>query len=164
MWYRRCFSYCLCTSIRLSSIWFHMESLFLLWPLPAHGYSYKLIKKFGRNCKLAKCDIEDAFRIVCVHPSDYHLFGFTWNHYFYYDRCLPMGASSSCHIFEKNYLALQWIMVNKYKAGDMSHIIDDFLFVGPANSSQCFHDLQNFLLLCQRLGCPHKRFKNCSTV
>jgi hypothetical protein len=31
--------------------------------------------------------------------------------------------------------------VNKYKAGGMSHIIDDFLFVEPANSSQCFHDL-----------------------
>jgi hypothetical protein len=60
----------------------------------------KLVKKFGRNCKLAKCDIEDAFRIVCVHPSDYHLLGFTWNHYFYYDRCLPMGTSSSRQIFE----------------------------------------------------------------
>ena len=38
----------------------------------------------------------------------------------------------------------------------MSHIIDDFLFVGPANSSQCFHYLQNFLHLCQRLGVPIK--------
>ncbi len=50
-------------------------------------------------------------------------------------------------------------MVNKYKAGGMSHIIDDFLFVGSANSSQCFHDLQNFLHLCQRLGVPIKDSK-----
>ena len=70
----------------------------------------KLVKKFGRNCKL--CDIEHAFRITCIHPSDYHLLGFTWNHYFYYDRCLPMGASSSCQIFEKFSCALQWIMVD----------------------------------------------------
>jgi hypothetical protein len=62
-----------------------------------------------------------------------------------------MGASSSCQIFEKFSCALQWIMVNKYKAGGMSHIIDDFLFVGPVNSSQCFH-----LHLCQRLGFPIK--------
>jgi hypothetical protein len=41
----------------------------------------------------------------------------------------------------------------------MSHIIDDFLFVEPANSSQCFHDLQNFLHLCQRLGVPIKDSK-----
>jgi hypothetical protein len=77
---------------------------------------------WGRNCKLAKCDIEDAFRIVCVHPSDYHLLGFTWNHYFYYDRCLPMGTSSSRQSFENVSCTFQWI-------------IDDFLFVGPANSS-----------------------------
>ena len=70
-----------------------------------------------------------------------------------------MGASSSCQIFEKNSCTFQWIMVNKYKAGGMSHIIDDFLFVGPANSSQRFHDLQNFLHLCQRLGVPIKDSK-----
>jgi hypothetical protein len=45
---------------------------------------------------LSKCDIEDAFRIIPIHPSDYYLLGFTWNNYFYFDRCLPMGASSSC--------------------------------------------------------------------
>ena len=50
-------------------------------------------------------------------------------------------------------------MVNKYKAGGMSHIIDYFLFVGPANSSQRFHDLQNFLHLCQRLSVPIKDSK-----
>ena len=54
--------------------------------------------------------------------------------------------------------------VNKHKAGGMSHIIDDFLFVEPANSSQCFHDLQNFLHWCQRLGVLNKRFKNCFTI
>ena len=48
---------------------------------------------------------------------------------------------------------------NKYKTGGMSHIIDDFLFVGPANSSQCFHDLQNLLHLYQRIGAPIKDSK-----
>jgi hypothetical protein len=56
----------------------------------------KLIKHFGRHCLMAKCDIEDAFRLVPIHPTDYHLLGFTWNNLYYYDRCLPMGASSSC--------------------------------------------------------------------
>ena len=50
--------------------------------------------------------------------------------------------------------------VNQYKAGGMSHIVDDFLFVEPANSSrQCFHDLHNFLHLWQRLGVPIKDSK-----
>jgi hypothetical protein len=96
----------------------------------------KLIKYFGRNAKMSKCDIEDAFRIVAIHPSDYHLLGFIWNNLYYYDRCLPMGASSSCQIFERFSCAFQWIMENKYHVAGMSHIIDDFLFVGPPNSEK----------------------------
>jgi hypothetical protein len=42
----------------------------------------QLVKQFGRHCKLSKCDIEDAFRIIPIHPSDYYLLGFTWNNYF----------------------------------------------------------------------------------
>jgi hypothetical protein len=48
---------------------------------------------------------------------------------YYYDRCLPMGASTSCQIFESFSSSLHWIMENKYCAAGMSHIIDDFLFV-----------------------------------
>lgn len=116
----------------------------------------KLIKHFGRHCLMAKCDIEDAFRLVPIHPTDYHLLGFTWNNLFYYDRCLPMGASSSCQIFESFSSSLQWIMENKYGAAGMSHIIDDFLFVGPPNSDKCLADLQCFSSLCSRLGVPLK--------
>ena len=74
------------------------------------GKVIDLVKSFGRKCLLAKCDIEDAFRIINIHPSDHHLLGFTWNNFYYYDRCLPMGASSSCQIFESFSCALQWIM------------------------------------------------------
>lgn len=116
----------------------------------------KLVKYFGRNAKMSKCDIEDAFRIVAIHPSDYHLLGFIWNNLYYYDRCLPMGASSSCQIFERFSCALQWIMENKYDVAGMSHIIDDFLFVGPPNSEKCQIDLNNFLSLCRKLGIPIK--------
>lgn len=41
-----------------------------------------LVKFFGQDALLSKCDIEDAFRIICLHPSDYHLLGFTWNNFF----------------------------------------------------------------------------------
>jgi len=116
----------------------------------------KLVKYFGHNALLSKCDIEDAFRIICVHPSDYFYLGFTWNNLYYYDRCLPMGASSSCQIFERFSCALQWIMEHKYHAAGMSHIIDDFLFVGPPNSNKCLTDLSTFLHLCHKLGIPIK--------
>ena len=43
----------------------------------------QLVKQFGCHCKLSKCDIEDAFRIIPIHRSDYYLLGFTWNNYFF---------------------------------------------------------------------------------
>lgn len=66
---------------------------------------------------MAKTDIKDAFRIIPVNPKDYHFLGFTWKGQFYYERCLPLGTSSSCQIFEKLGTALQWVMLNKLEAG-----------------------------------------------
>ena len=53
------------------------------------GKVIDLVKSFGRQCLLAKCDIEDVFRIINIHPSDHHLLGLTWNIFYYFDRCLP---------------------------------------------------------------------------
>ena len=108
---------------------------------------------------MAKSDIEDVFRIVSIHPLDHHLLGFHWRESFYYDMCLPMGASSSCQIFETLSCALQWIMENVFKAAGISHILDDFFFIGPAKSSQCRDDLTNFLFLCKQVGIPIKMQK-----
>jgi hypothetical protein len=107
--------------------------------------------------------VEDAFRNIDIHPSDYHLLGFTWNGFYYYDKSLPMGASSSCQIFENYSCALQWIMETKYQVAGMSHILDDFLFVGPPKSDKCQQDLDKFLTLCSILEVPIKAEKNCST-
>lgn len=90
-----------------------------------------LVQKFGRECLMAKTDIEDAFRIIPIHPADYYLLGFTWEGQYYYDKCLPMGASSSCQIFESFSFALQWVMENVFNALGMSHILDDFFLWDP---------------------------------
>lgn len=50
-------------------------------------------------------------------------------------------------------------MQSKYSAGGMSHILDDFFFIGPSNSKQCHVDLTNFLLLCEHIGVPIKKKK-----
>ena len=118
-----------------------------------------LVKKIGKGCLLAKTDIEDAFRIIRVHPNDYHVLGFTCNNLFYYDRCLHMEASSSCQMFQLLSTALQWIMENRYGASGMSHILDDFFVVGPPNSDKCKDDLTYFLSLCKPVGIPIKTEK-----
>ena len=119
----------------------------------------QLIKKFGQGALMAKLDVEDGFRNIPIHPSDHHFLGFIWENQYYFDKCLPMGASSSCQLFEKLSTALQRIMLNKYKASGMSHLIDDFFFIEPASSEKCLSDVNNFQNLCQRLGVPLKDSK-----
>jgi hypothetical protein len=36
-----------------------------------------LVTQLGPNCHLSKTDIQSAFRIIPIHPSQYHLLGFT---------------------------------------------------------------------------------------
>ncbi|XP_033739135.1 uncharacterized protein LOC117326493 [Pecten maximus] len=107
---------------------------------------------------MAKADIEDAFRLLPIHPSQYKYVGFMWDNKYYFDKCLPMGCSSSCQLFEKLSCALQWYMTNKHKAF-MSHLLDDFFFAGPPSSSKCRSDLEIFLKTTEFLGIPIKQDK-----
>jgi len=58
-----------------------------------------IILAVGPKCALAKTDVSNAFRIIPIHPDDHELLGIKWKGNFYFDRCLPMGCSSSCAIF-----------------------------------------------------------------
>lgn len=116
----------------------------------------KQIKKLGKSCLLAKTDIASAFRILPVHPDDHELLGIQFNGDFYYDKCLPMGCSISCSIFETFSTALQWIACTKFGVPAMLHILDDFLFLGSPDSSICKLALHQFMSMCDVLGVPIK--------
>ena len=118
-----------------------------------------LLNHFGRDALMAKTDIKDAFRIIPIHPDDYKLLGFSWQGAFYHDKCLPMGASSSCQIFESLSQSLQWAMYSKFNAAGMSHMLDDFFFIGPKHSQKCLHDLNQFIFMCEDSGLPIKMEK-----
>ena len=117
------------------------------------GQAIHSIVQVGSSSYLAKTDIQSAFRIVPVNPVDYPLLGFKWRGQFYYDKCLPMGCSSSCAIFERLSTALEWIIRQKVKEVVVHHILDDFLFIGPTYSS-CQSALSIFKHICQEIGVP----------
>ena len=81
-----------------------------------------IILQMGRGCYLAKTDIQSAFRLVPIHPSDYHLLCFTFEEKFYYDKCLPMGSSSSCRIFESIATLIEWIAKNHFGLLNTLHL------------------------------------------
>ena len=79
---------------------------------------------------MAKTDLRNAFRLIPVSPQDYKLLSFSWQGGYYFDRCVNMGGSSSCKIFEAVSSALQWIAEHKFDCSNMVHILDDFFFAG----------------------------------
>ena len=113
----------------------------------------KFMLRFGQGCYLAKTDIKSAFRIVPVHPSNYHLLGFTWRGKYYYDRVLPMGCSSSCAIFEAFSTGLEWIIRQRLKNVAVLHILDDFLFIAES-FRDCQYALHEFERICLEIGVP----------
>jgi len=119
---------------------------------------HKLLQ-LGIRALFAKTDIESAFRLIPIHPSDHDLLGFKFQGQYYYDSCLPMGASSSCAIFERFSSALEFIALQKLGIKDVVHILDDFLFLGPVNSQVCQNNLEKFLEMCQKLCVPIKQEK-----
>ena len=113
----------------------------------------KLITQTGVGSYLAKTDIKSAFRILPVNPQDYHLLGIKWNGQYYFDKCIPMGCSSSCKTFETFSTAIEWIAKDKLCIANLIHLLDDFLLIQPT-ASQCSVSLRLFLDLCDFLGIP----------
>nr|XP_045603192.1 uncharacterized protein LOC123761301 [Procambarus clarkii] len=112
-----------------------------------------LVVRRSPGAHLAKCDIAEAFRIVPVNPSDYHLLGFAYGGRYYYEKMLSMGAAPSCRIFETFSNALQWILAEKFGVRDVVKVLDDFLFVS-STYNECLRSLRVFTALCERLGVP----------
>ena len=101
---------------------------------------------------MAKSDIESAFRLIPLRKSEYNLTGFYW-HGYYIDKCLQMGSSSSCFIFERFSNALQYILREKCQIVNNVKVIDDFLIFGQ-NELQCLKNLQKFIETMLELGVP----------
>ena len=111
------------------------------------------IRAAGTGCFLNKTDIKNAFGIIPVHPTDYNLLGMKWRDQYYFDKCMPMGCSSSCRTFELFSSALEWVFQNKWPISHIIHLLDDFLIIA-ASREICQRQLNLFVDLCgQPLPC-----------
>ena len=117
------------------------------------GQAIQQIVQVGQGCFLAKTDVKSAFRIIPVNPKDYHLLGFYWEGQYFYDKCLPMGCSSSCSIFEAFSTSLEWIIKQRLTHVSVLHILDDFLFIAPT-LKLCSAALSLFEAICRDIGVP----------
>ena len=101
---------------------------------------------------MAKTDIKNAFRLLPVKRSQQNLLGIKWNDKYYFDKCLPMGASSSCNLFEKFSPALEFLS-KQQGIQKMIHYLDDFLIINTS-ANKCGNDLDLFLKICRDINVP----------
>ena len=53
----------------------------------------------GRGTLMAKMDVEEAYRIIPIHPDDRHLLDIYWDGQVYMGAALPFGLRSAPLIF-----------------------------------------------------------------
>ena len=116
-------------------------------------HAIKLITITGRGAWLAKADIVDAFKVMPLHPSQWHLFCVEWKGKFFFSVRLTFGCRSSPCIFNSLSEALCWILLNVDKLPFVLHLLDDFLLVDFPSPlpSRCLRTLTRTFT---RLGVP----------
>ena len=108
-----------------------------------------LARWFGVRARLAKLDLQSAYRMIPVHRLDQHLLGMSWQGQTFQDRALPFGLRSAPIIFTAvaNGLACNGVK-------NFIHYLDDFFFAGPPGSADCAQALEVAVPLCSKLGLP----------
>ena len=112
-----------------------------------------IIRKLGRGTQLVKLDIKDAYRMVPVHPADYHLLGIEWRGNTYIVRALPFGLRSAPKIFNAVADFIAWVLACQGVECQL-HYLDDFLLLATLNSQQGRDILVITLHTFARLGIP----------
>ena len=83
---------------------------------------------------LRKADITDAFKVMPLHLSQWHLFGIKWRSQMYFYARLAFGCRQKLfgcrpRIFYTMSEALCWVLLNVHRLPFVLHLLDDFLVV-----------------------------------
>ena len=112
-----------------------------------------LMHYLGPGALLAKIDIQNACRLVPIHPADCRFLGVSWQGSVYVDCQLPFDLATAPAIFNAIAEALEWILRSR-GVRHVIHYLDDFLLLGHPNSDECAIALRTTLATCRELGVP----------
>ncbi|XP_053556935.1 uncharacterized protein LOC128648362 [Bombina bombina] len=114
----------------------------------------RIVKRLGKGALMAKIDVESAFRLLPLNTVSFNLMGCKFDGDYYIDKCLPMGCSVSCSVFEKFSSFLHWLFTEKTGCESMSHYLDDFLVVGRKETGECRIWKEELEAMFKQLGVP----------
>ncbi|XP_068698004.1 uncharacterized protein [Montipora foliosa] len=112
-----------------------------------------ILQSLGREAFMAKTDLKSAFRLIPIHPDDWHLLGIHWQSQYYVDMYLPFGLRSAPFLFNQLSDGLEWILKNNYGIQHAIHILDDF-FIAERSKLACLTNFSTLLRVFMSLKAP----------
>lgn len=120
----------------------------------------EMIAKLGKGALLGVHDIKSAFRLIPVHRADFDLLGIYFQNQYFLEKCLPMGCSISCVIFETFSTFIEHVVSERSGKKSLSHYLDDYIFGGKSGSSTCQVLMNTFECVCEELNVPIAKEKS----
>ena len=112
----------------------------------------------GPNCYSAKSDMQSAFRNLGIRKLDFWLLIMKCKNpkngkwYYFFDKCLPFGASISCSHFQRVSNGVAAIV--QYRTGKkLVNYLDDYFFVAMLKLL-CNAQVREFLQICATINFP----------
>jgi len=96
---------------------------------------------------LAEVNARSAFHLIPVHPANIHLLGMEWG------KKILVCPCSAQQLFNVLAELLSW-SAQQFGVSFLAHYVDDFLTMGPPDSTTCGNNLQTLKVLCADLGLP----------
>jgi len=127
----------------------------------------QMVVKNGKGALMAKADIESAFRLLPIHPSDFQLLGMKIGDKYFVDKALPMGASCSPALFEKFSTFIEWVVKKEALTDNVTHYMDDFLIVSSSDEqsvTSCARVVKKLEEVCEKMGVPLAKEKSVGPV
>ena len=107
----------------------------------------------GKFPILSKVDVKSAFRLLPLAPQCFPLTGLFFNGNYYVDKFLPMGASSSCKLYQEFSNAITSIAQHQFGIQHIQSYLDDHLIISNGLASGT-HDLNQFLSMAESINLP----------
>ena len=110
--------------------------------------------KAGKGALLCKLDINHAYRLLPVRPSQCHHLCYFWNGNYYVDLVLPFGLRSSGAMFNKFASIILWVIKTHYHIYDIINYSDDFFAVLSKQMPIANNQLSKIIRAFQDLDLP----------
>ncbi|XP_028409426.1 uncharacterized protein LOC114532033 [Dendronephthya gigantea] len=109
--------------------------------------------QLGPGALIAKFDVECAYRNIALRPDERFLFGMWWRESYFVDLALPLVCVPP-HLSSTPSPKWWKLLKANYRVRFLLHYLDDFLTLGPGNSSECASNVAIARSLFLRLGLP----------